>query len=118
MANETLTADGSTAAIQFEGEGTINAAGTFGGGTLTVETSYDGGVTWVAEADGSFTLDSTVGFKSGPCQVRTTLAGATTPNVVVSVVGNDVRKTSLNVLAGLGLTPGVGFPYTFPLTLA
>ena len=116
MANETLSADGSTAALQFEGEGTINAAGTFGGGTLTIETSYDGGVTWTAEADGSFTLDSTVGFKSGPCYVRTTLSGATSPSVVVSIVGNDVRKTSLSSIVLKQF--GEGFTYTFPFTLA
>jgi len=112
-----LTADGSTATTQFQGEGTVSAAGTFGGGTLTIEASFDGGTTWVAETDGAFTSDSTVGFKSGPCYLRTTLSGATSPNIVVSIVGNDIRKTTLAPLPGLGLEPGVGFPFTFPFTL-
>ena len=115
MANETLTSDGSTAALQFEGEGTINAAGTFGGGTLTVETSYDDGTTWVAETDGAFTVNGTLGFKSGPCYLRTTLSGATTPNIVVSIVGNDIRKTSLQKIETSDF--GSGFTYTFPFIL-
>lgn len=94
MANETLTADGSTAATQFQGEGTVSAAGSFGGGTLTIEASFDGGTTWVAQTDGTFTDDGTLNIKIGPCFLRTTLAGATTPSVVVSIVGNDVRKSS------------------------
>ena len=94
MANETLTADGSTAEIQFQGEGTVNAAGSFGGGTLTIEASFDGGTTWVAQTDGTFTADGTLNIKIGPCYVRTTLSGSTTPSVVVSIVGNDIRKSS------------------------
>ena len=94
MANETLTADGSTAAIQFQGEGTVSAAGTFGGGTLTIEASFDGGSTWVAQDDGDLIANGTLNIKIGPCYLRTTLAGATSPSVVVSIVGNDVRKSS------------------------
>ena len=94
MANETLTADGSSATTQFQGEGTVSAAGTFGGGTLTIEASFDGGTTWVAQTDGTFTADGTLNIKIGPCYLRTTLAGSTTPSVVVSIVGNDIRKSS------------------------
>lgn len=117
MANSTLTADGSTDALQFQGEGTISVAGAFGGGTLSIETSFDGGATWVQE-DGEFTAAGTLNIKSGPCYLRTTLAGATAPSVVVSIVGNDVRRSSLNTLPGLGIELGVGFPFTFPLTLS
>ena len=94
MANETLSSDGSTASTPFQGEGTISAAGTFGGGTLTIEASFDGGTTWVAQTDGTFTAAGTLNIKIGPCHLRTTLAGATTPSVVVSIVGNDIRKSS------------------------
>ena len=116
MANETISADGSTASTQFQGEGTISVAGTFGGGSLTIEASFDGGTTWVA--DDTLTTAKTYSIKIGPCLLRTTLAGATSPSLVVSIVGNDIRKTTKYVLPGLGLEPGVGFPFTFPLTLS
>jgi hypothetical protein len=94
MADYNLTADGSTAALQFQGEGSVNATGTFGGGTLSIEASFDGGTTWVAQTDGEFTTAGTLNIKIGPCYLRTTLAGATTPDIDVNIVGNDVRKST------------------------
>jgi hypothetical protein len=63
MADYNLTADGSTAALQFQGEGSVNATGTFGGGTLSIEASFDGGTTWVAQTDGEFTAAGTLNIK-------------------------------------------------------
>ena len=94
MADYNLTADGSTAALQFQGEGSFNAAGTYGGGTLTIEASFDGGTTWVAQTDGTLLADGTLNIKIGPCFIRGTLAGSTTPDIDISIVGIDVRKSS------------------------
>lgn len=94
MADFNLTADGSTADLQFQGEGTITAVGTFGGGTLTIEASFDGGVVWTAQTDGTFTEAGSLNIKIGPSFIRTTLAGSTTPDIDVYIVGNDVRKSS------------------------
>ncbi len=94
MATETLTANGSTAALQFQGEGSVNVADDLGSGTLTIEASFDGGTTWIAQTDGAFTAVGTLNIKIGPCSIRTTLTGSTSPNAIVSIVGNDVRKSS------------------------
>ena len=113
MANETISADGSTASTPFQGEGTISVAGSFGGGTLSIEASFDGGSTWVA--DDALTAAKTYSIKIGPCLLRTTLAGATSPSLVVSIVGNDIRKTTKNPTRTSDF--GEGFPYTFPFIL-
>ncbi len=115
MATENLTSNSSTAAIQFQGEGTVNIAGTFGGGNVSIEASFDNGATWVAQTDGEISSAETVNMKIGPCFLRTTLTGATSPSLAVSVVGNDIRKTTKNPTRTSDF--GEGFPYTFPFIL-
>jgi hypothetical protein len=89
-----LTADGSTTAIQFQGDGTIIVRGNLGGGTLSVESSPKGVGDYVVEEDGTFTATGQKNIRIGPSDVRFTLAGATAPNVDVYFVGNYVRKSS------------------------
>mgnify|MGYP000220979579 CR=1 FL=1 len=60
MADYTLTANGSSTAFPFQGEGTVAAYGTFDGGTITVEASFDGGTTWIGQVNGTFTADGSV----------------------------------------------------------
>ena len=78
-----LTANGSSAGtIWAGGKGNWAAYGDFGGGTLTMEISWDNGTTWQsAGTDGAFTANSQVVFELGACQLRGTLAGATSPDV-------------------------------------
>tara|TARA_B100000749_G_scaffold280793_1_gene278834 strand:+ start:14638 stop:14937 length:300 start_codon:yes stop_codon:yes gene_type:complete len=91
---ETLTADGSTAVTAFQGEGTIFIDGNFGGGILTIEAQSSFSTNWIAQTDGAITADSVVDIKIGPCNIRFTLAGSTTPDLDILFVDNDVRKTS------------------------
>ena len=70
------------------------AQGTFGSGTLTFETSDDGGTTWISVGvDGIFTSDGQVNIQANgdcnvPTQIRATLAGATSPSVQCYVIDN------------------------------
>jgi hypothetical protein len=92
-----LTADGSTAALQTTGTVNVAAFGTFGGGTLTIQASYDGGSTYFALTDangaaGAFTADGAYNIEVGEADIRFTLAGATSPNIDVVVTG--INSTS------------------------
>ena len=86
---QTLTADGSTNPLGFKGVCSLYCAGTFGGGALTFQVSYDSGTTWLRAKDitGSaltFTSNDAIDFQShGSALMRATLAGATTPSVFI-----------------------------------
>lgn len=88
----TLSADGSSNVAKLvSGKGTIAAAGDFGGGTLTLNISYDSGVTFVPALadvvnaenaaltdDGAFMYE-VVGGEG--CQVKLVLSGSTAPDI-------------------------------------
>lgn len=84
----TLSADGSTNTVPWSGgRGTFAGYGTFGGGTLSLEISYDQGTTWFAvgtdtdltsDGHGNFDLPSGV-------LLRGTLSGATSPSLTVEI---------------------------------
>lgn len=81
---ETLSADGQTAATAHPGgSAAFYGVGSFGGGTLTMEASFDGGTTWIDVLSSAMTADDVYAFVLPPCLVRGDLAGATTPSVVV-----------------------------------
>lgn len=86
-----LTANGATAPVQWSGgEGAAYAWGTFGGGTVTLQLSPDGGTTWFnvdrpGDTYVTFAANGTGGFKLGLCKLRFVLAGSTAPNVWVSL---------------------------------
>jgi hypothetical protein len=87
-----LTADGSTAALQTNGVVNVAAYGTFGGGTLTIQASYDGGTTYFDLTDansaaGAFTANGALNVEVGEADLRFTLAGSTSPNLNISVTG-------------------------------
>jgi hypothetical protein len=83
-----VTADGNSAALALDrahgGGGrafTLIATGTWGGGTITLQLSPDGGTTWVST---SYTLSAN-GEQHGTDMIATharlNLAGATTPDL-------------------------------------
>ncbi len=91
---DNLAADGSTSGRRIynssRGEPntlTFFVTGTFGAGTVTLETSPDSGTTWVSVgSDGEFTADGQVDLilrsdPTTPLLVRATIAGSTTPDV-------------------------------------
>ena len=107
--DENLTADGETegAKIYNPNNGTniyqvVYASGTFGGGTLTIQISNDGGTTWFAAtnsvgnvtftgdgADRLFLLAGDVRNNDKQIKVRGSLSGATSPDINVTIA--DVR---------------------------
>lgn len=89
MANtQTLSADGSvTFDISAGGDRVLGAEGTFGSGTLTWYYSAAGS-TFVAISGGAFTASGQVVVTCGSgCTLKATLAGATSPSIIVSVAG-------------------------------
>ena len=88
---ETLAANGSTTALDWiGGDGTVFASGTFGGGSVTLQMSIDGGVAWFTalDADGAALALTTAGafsFSVGSCKVRGVLAAATAPSINISI---------------------------------
>lgn len=84
-----LTASGSTSSVRWSGVylGHFYAHGTFGGGTLTLQYSVDGGSTWLT-ADSEnlvFTAAGSNNFQLPHCLVRITLSGATDPDIDTGV---------------------------------
>lgn len=88
---ETLAANGNTTALDWVGgDGTVFASGTFGGGSVTLQLSIDGGVTWFTATDETGLAVSLVtagafSFSVGSCKVRGVLAGATSPSIKISI---------------------------------
>jgi hypothetical protein len=84
----TLTTNTSTAwTSAHDGNVFIQAVGTFGGGTLTVEIQLPDGTTTQAVEDGAFTAGPVSQSLRVPNEmpVRLTLAGATNPSIVTLV---------------------------------
>lgn len=72
------TADGSGSAMDWpSGLGNVRCTGTFDGATVTLESSSDGGSTWLpVGADATFTEAGQANFSLGPCKLRGTVSGA------------------------------------------
>jgi hypothetical protein len=91
-----LTASGSSASMRWHGgAGSFMVWGAFGGGTAKLEMSPDEGTTWIAvdrsgDSYVTFSANGEGGFDLGPCLLRVTLTGATTP-VVSSRVSTGRR---------------------------
>jgi len=79
----TFTNNGSSAVVDYVTFATVAASGTWGSGTLSVETTYDNGTTWIP-SDVTTQLSANGQFNfmiSGGPKIRLTLAGATSPNL-------------------------------------
>jgi hypothetical protein len=84
----TFTADANSSILAWiGGNGYFTAQGAFGGGTVTLQFSTDGGTTW--SAVGSQTTLAAHGggsFENLPkCSLRVNLAGSTTPSILYKV---------------------------------
>lgn len=82
-----LLASGNSSAITWNGgRGVFAAYGTFGSGTLKLQSSFDDGTTWI-DVDRSgdtyvtFTANGSGGFELPKCQLRVSLSGATNPSI-------------------------------------
>jgi len=89
--NELLNANGNTQTLDWYGaDGTLFASGGFGGGTVSMAISCDGGLTWfnAKNSDGvdlALTAAGAFNFSMGNCKVRGVLSGATGPAVTISI---------------------------------
>ena len=92
-----LTSNSSTGTLPIEGKINVAAFGTFGGGSLAFELSYDGGATWFTATNNlgdpaTITANGALNIEVGTANLRLTLSGATAPNINIVVTG--VLKTS------------------------
>ena len=80
-----LTDNGTVSPISLEtaSRAWVTLAGTFGGGTATVEITLDGS-NWVAYPGGAKTSPDVVEIQGPIKAARVTLAGATTPSLSVA----------------------------------
>ena len=84
-----LTVDGSTAVLAWVGGlGTLAGYGAFGGGSLSLEVSYDEGTTYFAVGtDTTITADGHGNFDlPHGVLLRGTLSGSTGPNILVEIL--------------------------------
>jgi hypothetical protein len=89
-----LTADGQTGEFTASGSFRVHLAGTFGGGTVTLEqrinNTFETLVGTAQTADSDFILDS---LKDGGIY-RFDVAGSTTPAIVINVLGSAEANRS------------------------
>lgn len=83
-------ANGASSAITSAGEYmTLVVAGTFGGGTVTIQCSPNGGTTWV-DTEATFTAAGVKNIIGGEgLQFRLNLTGATSPSLNAWVAFQD-----------------------------
>lgn len=84
---QSLSADGNTTAVKFDGgKGTLSVWGTFGSGTAKLQRSVDNS-TWIDVSGASFTANGQINFECAACYLRVNLAGSTTPSLNVQIAG-------------------------------
>jgi len=97
-----LTANGQSASVELPGDVNdvlvyLNDAETWGAGTLILQTSFDGGTTWVAVPSASWTVgDGLLTSSALRCfgkDLRLSLSGATTPSLTVTIKAERVSQS-------------------------
>lgn len=86
------------------GDGTFAAKGNFASGTLVLEASIDGGLTWqpCKDASGSnlaFSADGIISFSIGPCKLRARMSGST---VVAGTLQVETLTATVDEVAPYG----------------
>ena len=87
----TLTDNGDSNEVEVVGPVAVCITGDFGGGTATIKREDSGG-TYRDLANGALTVaaDKRIEFPKGAFnKIKVTLAGATSPNLVISIQGSD-----------------------------
>lgn len=95
-----LTANGQSSSVELPGDVNdldiyLNDAETWGAGTLILQTSFDGGTTWVAVPNASWTSGDGLlasGVRAYGKDLRLSLSGATTPSLTVTIKANAVSQ--------------------------
>lgn len=81
----TFSADGDSTEIQWPGgKGVYGATGTWGGGTLSLQFSFDGGASDIpAGTEGDLTDDGSKSklFELPVCKLKLVLAGSSSPDI-------------------------------------
>lgn len=102
-----LTADGQSAALAMPGDVCdvdvyVADAPTWGGGTLILQTSFDGGTTWVAVPSASYTSGDGVmatGLRVYGNKLRLSLSGSTSPAIDVTIKATAVSQSFAKLVA-------------------
>jgi len=93
MATINFTDNGDSTISYSGGEATVAIYGTFGGGTLKAEASFDNGTTWieiksvnnVAITGVNANVIHNIKITGAGCKIKFTVAGATSPNLKVTI---------------------------------
>lgn len=89
-----------TAANMDAGDYVIQATGTFGGGTVSIEASYDGGTTWLATGL-SFTAAGLKYLQTPAGKIRTNITGGSGGAITVGIDGTPSWTASANQITDL-----------------
>ena len=93
-----LTADGRTSGVRWygkhEGYGSFGCTGNLGGGTVSLDISFDGGSNWSPIPDSSLTATGVKGFQlqsdpQNPPLLSASIAGSTAPSVTFFILDED-----------------------------
>lgn len=91
MISETLYANGNSTVDHWRGgDGTVMATGTFGAGTVKLQSAIAQAGPWFDCKDSSgvavtLTADGAFSFSISACKLRVNLAGATAPSLSIQV---------------------------------
>ncbi len=84
--DETLAADGQTAAVYHPGgTGSFSAVGTFGTGTVQLQAQFLANGSFVPVTGTALTADDVITYSLPQCVIRLDLAGSATPSIVLSI---------------------------------
>jgi hypothetical protein len=122
-----LTADGQSASVELPGDVNdidvyLADAETWGSGTLILQTSFDGGTTWVAVPSASWTSGDGVlatSIRAYGKDLRLSLSGATSPSLTVTIKASRVSQSFAKLVAeALDDNGNTDFVLTQPCSVA
>ena len=104
-----LTANGQSASVELPGDVNdvdvyLADAETWGSGTLILQTSFDGGTTWVAVPNASWTTGDGLLATAQRCfgkDLRLSLSGATGPSLTVTIKARRVSQSEAQYVGNI-----------------